>query len=148
MGVLCRVVFVAVFWCGWQTRPGLASSSLHYSKLCDLLPPSPSLPPSLSNARTLHTHTYNTQPSPRQKMDRDCNDDDLDGQLNPFNDGPLPPSLPLPPLEEQQRALNNAGYRDGAAAGHALGLQEGFDEGFGKGIEAGEALGRLLGVAR
>lgn len=83
-------------------------------------------------------------------MERDHDDDDLDGQLNPFNaaGGPLPPSLPLPPPEEQQRALHNAGYRDGAAAGHALGLQEGFDEGFGKGVEAGEALGRLLGAAR
>lgn len=87
-------------------------------------------------------------------MERDNdhhNDDDLDGQLNPFNDvppaagGPLPASLPP---EEQQRALHNEGYRDGAAVGHALGLQEGFDEGFDKGIEAGEALGRLLGAAR
>ena len=83
----------------------------------------------------------------------DHDDDDLDGQLNPFNDvppagGPLPPSVPLPPPEEQQRALHNEGYRDGAAAGHTLGLQEGFDEGFGKGIDAGEALGRLLGAAR
>lgn len=87
-------------------------------------------------------------------MERD-DDDDVDGEINPFNNvpsaagGPLPPSLTLlPPPEEQQRVLRDAGYREGAAAGHALGLQEGFDVGFGEGITAGEALGRLLGAVR
>jgi hypothetical protein len=110
------------------------------------------LPHSLSKKHL--QFTTRTAFQTRQKMERDDDHDDIDGQLNPFNDvppaagGPLPPSLPMPPPEEQQRALHNEGYRDGAAAGHALGLQQGFDEGFDKGIEAGEALGRLLGAAR
>lgn len=133
-----KVSIVAVFWFVKAVRTSFITLQ---KKNADLLS-HPSIPVLFALFHTFARHS----------MERD-DDDDIEGQLNPFNNVPSaaggPVSLPLlPPPEEQQRVLHDAGYRDGASAGHALGLQEGFDEGFGEGIKAGEALGRLLGAAR
>ncbi len=76
--------------------------------------------------------------------------DDEEGDGSIGIDGGTAAAPSSSPYAAQRRALQDAGYRDGAGgpAGHALGLQEGFDAGLAQGLADGRAWGQVLGALR